>query len=289
MIESNAKPIGTRTSKWGEGPVWWDNRLMYVDIGGRAIVTLDPVTCEETVRDLDQPVGFVAPCASGRWIWGGEHGLYLLDPETGASNHLCDPESDKPANRFNDAGVSPDGRLFAGTIVTNKVEGAANLYRMDENLRCAIAYSRVTNSNGIAWSPDGDACYYIDTPTRKVLRFSYCDQSGCLDDPQPLIDTDPVIDASPDGMCVDAEGNLWIAFCHGGCVIRFDSGTGRELHRIEVPCRETTSCCFGGVDLGDLYITTGLSSQNDEEHAGKVFVVRNAGVKGLPQVAFKDG
>lgn len=288
MMKSNAEPIGTRVSKWGEGPVWRENRLIYVDIEGHAIVTLDPETGAETVRELDQRVGFTLPCASGRWIWGGDNGLYLLDPQTGATSHVADPEADKPHNRFNDAAVSPDGRLFAGTIATDKTEGAANLYRLEQNLRCETAYSRVTNSNGISWSPDGKICHYIDTPTRKIIRFSYCETSGCLDDPQRFIDTNAVIDASPDGMCADAEGHLWVAFCHGACVIRFDSTSGAELHRVELPCRETTSCCFGGADLGDLYITTGLSPDQDEAHAGKVFVVRNIGATGLPQPAFKD-
>ena len=289
MTNANPEPVGNRVSKWGEGPVWWDGKLTYVDINGKAIVTLDPVTGHESVNERDQRVGFALPCASGRWIWGGDHGIHLLDAGTGASTHLCDPEADKPGNRFNDAGVAPDGRLFAGTIALDKTRGTANLYRLDHAFRCEIAFSRVTNSNGIAWSPEGDTCYYIDTPTRKVLRFSYCRESGCLDDPRELIDTDPVIDASPDGMCADTEGHLWIAFCHGGCVIRFDSRTGRELHRIDLPCAETTSCCFGGPNLEDLYITTGLSSGREEEHAGKLFVARNVGVKGLPQVAFRDG
>ncbi|MCC5849395.1 MAG: SMP-30/gluconolactonase/LRE family protein [Verrucomicrobia bacterium] len=278
--------VGSRVSAWGEGPVWWRDCLHYVDIKGGALISWNPQTDAEEVFEVGQEVGFLLPCGSGAWVWGGEKGLYLLDSQTRASTLIASPEADKPNNRFNDAGVSPDGRLFAGTIAMDKTTGAANLYRVDQNLRCEVAYPQVTNSNGIAWSPDGRVCYYIDTPTRKVLRFQYRGTTGALEDPQVLLDTDPVIDASPDGMCVDAEGHLWIAFCHGGCVIRFDHVSGRELQRIEFPCVETTSCCFGGPDLRDLYVTTGIHANKTEAQAGKVFVVKDVGVGGLPQVPF---
>ena len=282
------EPVGSRVSAWGEGPVWWRDRLHYVDIHNGAWVSWNPQTDAEKVMELGQQVGFLLPRSSGGWVWGGERGLYLLDPQTRNSTRIARPEANKAKNRFNDAGVSPDGRLFAGTIAMDKTAGAANLYRVNPDLGCEVAYAGVTNSNGIAWSPEGDACYYIDTPTRKVLRFRYLAATGDLEDPRVIVDTDPVIDASPDGMCVDAEGHLWIAFCHGGCVIRFDPDGGRECQRIEFPCVETTSCCFGGPGLRDLYVTTGIHADKTEPHAGKLFVVRDLGVQGLPQVAFQS-
>lgn len=277
------KPIGSRISQWGEGPVWWRDHLYYVDIEGRTLVRLNPLDETETTWVLDQRIGFALPCADGRWIWGGDHGLYTLDLETGTSVFITDPEAHLPHNRFNDAAVSPDGRLFAGTIATNKSTGAASLYRLDNGEECTPVVPNVTNSNGIAWSPDGTACYYIDTPTLKVLRFDYRAETGEWTAPRVVLDTDPLIDAVPDGMCADAEGKLWITFCHGGCVIRFDPVTGRELDRISIPCIETTSCCFGGPDLRDLYITTGIAPNKVEPHAGHIFVVKNLPTPGIPQ------
>ena len=87
-------------------------------------------------------------------------------------------------------------------------------------------------------------------------------------------------------MTLDAEGNLWIAFCHGGCVACFSPATGEELRRIELPCLETTACAFGGPDLADLYVTTGVHKSVVEEHAGRLFVIRGLGVAGLPANAF---
>jgi sugar lactone lactonase YvrE len=94
------------------------------------------------------------------------------------------------------------------------------------------------------------------------------------------------LDASPDGMTIDANGNLWVAFCHGGCVSCFNPENGDELHRISIPCMETTACAFGGPDLGELYVTTGVHRTAREEHAGRVMVIRGLGIRGLPAMAF---
>ena len=42
------KAIGKRQSLWGEGPIWWNDSLYYVDIEGKAIIRLNPNTEEET-------------------------------------------------------------------------------------------------------------------------------------------------------------------------------------------------------------------------------------------------
>jgi sugar lactone lactonase YvrE len=87
-------------------------------------------------------------------------------------------------------------------------------------------------------------------------------------------------------MAMDDAGHLWIAFCHGGCVVCFDPASGAELRRVELPCLETTACAFGGPDLADLYVTTGIHKSVEEEHAGRLFVVRGLGVRGVPTHAF---
>jgi sugar lactone lactonase YvrE len=86
-------------------------------------------------------------------------------------------------------------------------------------------------------------------------------------------------------MTIDSEDRLWIAFCHGGKVICFDPAKLRIIERIDFPCVETTACAFGGTDLRDLYVTTGLKPGLDESLAGRLFVCR-PGAQGVPSVAF---
>jgi len=280
--------VGERLSKWGEGPVWFDGFLWYVDIKGHALVRLDPEQGSEVAWPVGQEIGFAVPCESGRWIFGGDRGLFYFDPDSGAMDLITDPEPDLPNNRFNDGKCSPDGRLFAGTIARDKVAGAARLYRLDGTLDCSVAFGPVTNSNGLAWSADGKTLFYIDSPSQEVKAFSYDGETGLLSDPQVVVRC-PEEGVSPDGMCIDSEDFLWIAFCHGGRVARFHPKTGEEVERIPVPAHETTSCCFGGPGLKDLFITTGECSGRDGDQGGRIFVLRDAPAPGCPTERFADG
>ncbi len=277
------EPIGTIRSKWGEGPIWWRGALYYVDIEGHSVHRFNPASGEEHSWNIGQRVGTVVPRESGGLVIAGDHGLFFLDEETGALNAIADPEADKPDNRFNDGKCSPDGRFFAGTISLVKKTGDAKLYRLDPDLTLHEAFGPVTNSNGIAWSADGKLVYYIDTPRKEVLVFDY--ENGHLSNMRSAVST-AHIESSPDGMTIDAAGNLWIAFCHGACVACFSPETGEELQRIELPCLETTACAFGGPDLADLYVTTGVHKSVVEEHAGRLFVIRGLSVRGTPAHAF---
>jgi sugar lactone lactonase YvrE len=277
------EPVGHIRSQWGEGPLWWRDALYYVDIEGRLVHRFDPADGSEKSWDVGQRVGTVVPRASGGLVIAGDRGFSFLDEKNGALTPIADPEADLPDNRFNDGKCSPDGRFFAGTISLAKKTGTARLYRLDPDLTVHEAFAPVTNSNGIVWSADGKTCYYIDTPRKEVLAFDY--QDGLLVNPRIAILTGH-IDAAPDGMAIDASGRLWIAFCHGGCVSCFDPQTGDELRRIALPCLETTACAFGGPDLTDLFVTTGVHKTAVEEHAGRLFVIRGLNIKGLPAHAF---
>lgn len=277
------EPVGNIRSQWGEGPIWWQQALYFVDIEGHRVHRFDPADGSEKSWDVGQRVGTVVPRESGGLVIAGDHGLLFLDEETGHLTAIADPEADKPDNRFNDGKCSPDGRFFAGTISLVKKTGDARLYRLDPDLTLHEAFGPVTNSNGIVWSADGKTVYYIDTPRKDVLAFDY--EAGHLRNLRSVVST-AHLDASPDGMTLDAEGNLWIAFCHGGCVVSFDPATGEELRRIELPCLETTACAFGGPDLADLYVTTGIHKSVVEKHAGRLFVIRGLGVNGLAANAF---
>jgi sugar lactone lactonase YvrE len=277
-------PISNIRSQWGEGPVWWRGALYFVDIEGHRVHRFDPASGGEKSWETGQRVGTVVPRESGGLVIAGDHGLYFLDEETGGLTTIADPEPDKPDNRFNDGKCSPDGRFFAGTISLVKKTGDARLYRLDPDLTLHEAFGPVTNSNGIAWSADGKTVYYIDTPRQEVLAFDY-ENDGHLRNLRSVVST-AHIEASPDGMTLDAEGNLWIAFCHGACVACFSPVTGKELRRISLPCLETTACAFGGPGLADLYVTTGVHKSVVEEHAGRLFVIRGLCVAGVPANAF---
>ena len=140
-VSISVKPVGSRISKWGEGPIFWKDKLLYVDIEGHALIQLNPDTGEERVWEMGERIGTVVPTENDQFICAGDSGIYSFDPQTGQKENLADPEAGKrPDNRFNDGKCDPAGRLWAGTISTVKKTGDANLYMLDtlENLSVNI-------------------------------------------------------------------------------------------------------------------------------------------------------
>ncbi len=167
--------------------------------------------------------------------------------------------------------------------------GAGSLYRLDTDLSVHRVLGDVTVSNGLAWSFDRRTLYYIDSPTRVVSAFDYDDEAGTITGRRVAV-TVPEELGSPDGMTIDSEGKLWVAHWGAGAVCRWDPDGGHLLEKIDVPAAHTTSCAFGGEDLGDLYITTARSGRSREDLeaqplAGGLFRVR-PGARGVPAFEF---
>ena len=172
MSKITVQTVGSRISKWGEGPIWWQGKLIYVDIEGHALIELDPESGSEKVYPMGERIGTVVPCAVGGYICAGDSGIYTFDPKSGEKKNLADPEADKrPQNRFNDGKCDPAGRFWAGTISTVKNIGDANLYMLDANHDLHLKVPGVTNSNGICWNAAADTMYYIDTPTKQIRAY----------------------------------------------------------------------------------------------------------------------
>lgn len=104
----------------------------------------------------------------------------------------------------------------------------------------------------------------------------------------PSVENDPSF-GSPDGLAVDAEGNVWVAMCFDGHVLCY-LPDGELNASIEVPATVTTSVAFGGDQLDLLFITTARTSLSEEElksqPAQARFLVAATSTLGLPPAAF---
>jgi sugar lactone lactonase YvrE len=133
--------------------------------------------------------------------------------------------------------------------------------------------------------------YYIDSPTQRVMEFAYEPESGAISSPRLALEI-PAKEGTPDGLCVDSEGMLWIALFHGSKVIRCDPKQGRRLSQVAVPgVNQVTSCCFGGPQWKTLFITTAKEGFDEalsaaEPLAGSLFSFE-VDIPGLPPHAFR--
>ena len=240
----------------GEGPRWdWrSQRLHWVDIPDGAVHRLEPDGSVRTVR-LDRPVGCIQPARSGGWVLAMETGVAIADAEFG-SLRLVGEHPERPVEvRFNDGGCDPRGRLFAGTMAYDESPGAGALYRFDAGGPVSVQ-THVTISNGIGWSGDGSRLYYVDSPTRRLTAFEYDVTSGALGAETTVRSFDDLPDdVVPDGLCVDAEDHVWVAFWNGARVLRI-APDGTSAGVVEVPTARPTCPAFGGAELDTLYVTS---------------------------------
>ncbi len=173
-------------------------------------------------------------------------------------------------NRFNDGKCDPAGRFFAGTMQIDEDKDNLNrgaLYSLTASsaagggaesscsYQLSKLYEPVTISNGLAWSLDHKAVYYIDSTARCVARFDYDLKTGLISNRRVVISITEEL-GWPDGCCLDSEGKLWVAQWGGSCVNRWCTESGKLLQTIRFPTSKISCCCFGGADGKDLYVTS---------------------------------
>jgi xylono-1,5-lactonase len=272
----------------GEGPLWvpGEAALYWVDIKGRKIFRLSE---DGEISQWPTPfrVGSIALRASGGFIAGTDQGIAEIDLSTGKLQILFNPEEDLPGNRFNDGKVDRSGRFWAGTMDDSERQASGALYRFDADLGWAAVDKDYRVTNGPAFSPDGARMYHNDS-ARQVTYVFDLEQNGDARNRRTFLQFQEG-DGYPDGMTVDSEGSVWIAFWDGSCVRRFSSA-GELLQTIEMPVSNPTSCAFGGPNLDRLYISSasiGLdeSALRLQPNAGGLFMI-TPGVQGLADVPF---
>jgi sugar lactone lactonase YvrE len=204
-----------------------------------------------------------------------------MDPVTGKLTLLAAVEQDRPETRMNDGACDRTGRFYAGTMAADESPGLATLYRLDPNLNVTTLATGLGISNGIGWSPDERLMYYIDSLEHRVDIFDYDPATGAIEGRRKFAAVGGG-DVVPDGLTVDADGDIWVAVWGGGAVLRHDPD-GRVRQTLEVPATQVTSCVFGGQDLDRLYITTAAGGG---AAPGALFVVE-PGVTGQPSHPFR--
>ena len=89
--------------------------------------------------------------------------------------------------------------------------------------------TEVSISNGLDWSPDGGTFYFTDSTTRCVDAYDFDVSTGEVSNRRVFVEMADSA-ATPDGLTVDADGNIWVAMWEGGCVREY-SAQGRSLIR----------------------------------------------------------
>lgn len=278
----------------------WDaprRRVLWVDINagkvhiGRLDSASRPAIQVEPTTEIEfaETVGAVACALDGDLLVAGARALHTVtsDGTVTAGPQLV--PADRPS-RLNDGACDPAGRFLVGSMdLAGGRRGGESLYRLETSGAVTVIDDDLTLSNGLAFSPDGSSFYSIDTVPGVLWVRAYDAATGRCGPRAALLE---INDGSPDGMCVDGAGNLWVAIW-GGCEVRCFSPTGQQLAVVDVAAPHVTSIAFVGPGLDILLITTASRELTPSQLAqypdsGRLFTCR-VGVSGTPVAPWRGG
>jgi sugar lactone lactonase YvrE len=246
--------------RYFEGPRWHEGRLWFVDCWARTLLSLAPSgACEQHAKFDDTPCGLgILP--DGRLIVLTMFRKRLLAYSNGELSLYADL-SDIATGTIDDMIVDGLGRAYVGDLGFDLPpppdRGAVGriILVMPDGARRVVAEG-LRFPNGIAVSADNG-------------RLVVAEMDGaCLADYDIAADGGLKLRGrfgsmkSPDGICLDADGAVWVAAFEEDAFIRLDR-EGRQLQRIEVPGRRALACVLGGPERRTLFCLSAATSYEE--------------------------
>lgn len=198
-----------------------------------------------------------------------------MDLKTGSITVLTESFGGKPLGGPNDLVIDAKGRIYFTSRLTNAdpTKGNVNsVYRIDSDGKIdrVLAAPAIDMPNGVDLSRDGKTMYLVESDGRegrtRGIRAYDVQPDGSVTNGRLLMNFSP--GRSGDGLCLDVEGNLYIAAglhkTRGTSEtldtkpgIHVFSPAGKLLAYVPTPVDTITNCTFGGADRKTLYITCG--------------------------------
>lgn len=264
----------------GEGPLFDPRigRLLFVDIKGERLFRYDPQT-EKTERfSAPGTISALALRRRGGYVCARKEGFAFLDIDGDALaiTPIASPEADRPGNRFNDGKADPFGGFWAGSMdAREKNTTAGSWWRLAPGAPPERIDTGFHVTNGPAFDAARGRVYFTDS-ARQTIYVARATSDGFAEKTTFL--TFGKGDGYPDGMEVDCEGGLWVAFWDGGAIRRF-STSGALLEEVKIPAPRPTSIALVGDRAFVTSARVGLSAETLEEfpHSGGLFEIALAG------------
>lgn len=277
-LKEEAKVVDQKV--FTEGPaVAPDGRVFFTNASAAKILIWNPKTRElSTFRENSGEANGLLFDHSGQYLLAceGKSGrVTMTDMNTGAIHVLIDRFNGHPLGAPNDLTIDAKGRIYFTSRLPNddpKTHNVNSVYRIDPDLRVTriLHEPDIHMPNGVEVSPDGHTLYLIESDgraNRNRCIFAYdMKGDGSVANARRIIDFSP--GRGGDGLCVDADGNLYVAAglheTRGTSEtldtkpgIHVISPQGKLLAYLATPKDTLTNCTFGGDDRQTLYITCG--------------------------------
>jgi sugar lactone lactonase YvrE len=244
---------------FAEAPRWRDGRLWFSDFYSLRVMTVDLAGHAETIVEaLQRPSGLgwtptgdllIVSMLDRRLTRLGNGTLELVADLSGLATGPC-----------NDMVVDAAGRAYVGNFGFDLHRGEASrstcIARVDPDGGVVSAAAELMFPNGMVITPDGKTLIVAETFASRLTAFDI-GSDGALSDRRLFAQLDG---CNPDGICLDAEGAVWVADASGRHgVIRVIDG-GRIAQKIPTDPRRAYACMLGGDDRRTLFVCTNVGS-----------------------------
>jgi sugar lactone lactonase YvrE len=261
-----------------EGPRWHNGRLYVSDFYTQQVISVGPagsVRAEAEVPGQPSGTGWLP---DGRMLVVSMRDRLLLRREASGEMAVHADLSRLAPWHLNDMVVDGAGRAYVGDFGFDLMAGAeirtTGLIRVEPDGTAEVVADGLYFPNGSVLTPDGRTLLVAETFGQRISAFDV-GTDGALSVRRdwarfgPLPDTTDAAEAAgsgglaPDGMCLDAEGLLWIADAVGNRVVRVREG-GEVADEISTGDLGVYACMLGGEDGRTLYMCAAPSFAEEE-------------------------
>jgi sugar lactone lactonase YvrE len=238
----------------GEGPRWHEGKLWFSDIFDARIYSLGEPGGLSVEVEVDRPSGL-------GWLPDGSLLVAILAPNVGdelggpASLYRVDQRglhlfaaADTANTSFNDMVVLPNGQSYLN-LYRGTGRGNDEIVLVEPNGEWRTVARGLSHPNGMAVTPDGRTLMASETQANRVSSFEI-GEGGELSNRRTFAGGIPW----PDGLCLDADGAVWVGSLFASEFLRIASD-GDVTHRVRVPAPYwALAPMLAGTDRRTLYM-----------------------------------
>ena len=252
---------------FGEGPRWRDDRLYFSDMHSQQVLAVDLAGHTEQICVVPHDPSGLGWMPDGRMLVVSMQDRRLLClEEDGALREVADLSAHATFH-CNDMVVDAQGRAYVGNFGWDLHGGGkpqgANLVLVLPTGEMRVVASDLDFPNGAVISADGGTLILAETKGQRLSAFDI-EEDGSLSARRDWALCPGVL---PDGICLDAEGAVWVASPTRQACFRIQEG-GEITHTVEVET-DAFACMLGGPERRHLLICTAGSSEPESCKANR--------------------
>ena len=258
-----------------EGPRWYDGKLWFSDMFAGQVRTVDLSGNAEVVAEVAERPSGLGFLPDGRLLIVSMQNRQLLRLDRTGLTSVADL-SGLAVGSPNDMVVDTHGRAYIGHFGYDLFGGEeprpASLLLVTPDGQVREVADGLEFPNGTVISPDGKTLIVAETFGRRLTAFSIADDGG-LSERRVFAQFD---EETPDGICLDARGGVWVSSFESGEFVRVEDG-GTITERIPVPGKRAVACALGGPQRQTLFLLTAettLEELAQGKSIGRVETVR---------------